>query len=323
MNVTYFKSKFESFGRKKKSWENQDIADFYRAVEILKQAGLNTEVDSGITDEGDPWFVFLRPENGEVVAHFAHIDGLFIAVSSVNHQVYKGNNIRGIIDQMLLAYPTLLPQSKGGAKLYLHPTAAISAFLAAAFILTVDGVKESDIGGVIFNAIPDKRDGGVDDNVYTGSSLRSDISSSARFEATKGVIPDTAASNANLAVLGAALIAHQLSLAQNDQEISENKNDVGILTKSSEEIPDSEMENPLSVVSAYRHFEQETAQGDVTNVQTLTSEKDKDKNFGGDKSISTTAEQFKVVQNLFPKMSDGEGQSKLVNHSDAFLFLAL
>ena len=70
-------------------------------MEILKQAGLNTEVDSGITDEGDPWFVFLRPENGEVVAHFAHIDGLFIAVSSINQKVFKGPNIRTIVHHFL------------------------------------------------------------------------------------------------------------------------------------------------------------------------------------------------------------------------------
>ena len=71
-------------------WKNQDIADFYRAVEILKQAGLHTEVDSGVTDEGDPWFVFLRPENGDVIAHFALVDNVFVAVSSINHKVYRG-----------------------------------------------------------------------------------------------------------------------------------------------------------------------------------------------------------------------------------------
>ena len=143
MSITFLKSKFKQPERQKRGWGNQDIADFYRAVDILKQAGLEIEVDSGTTDEGDPWFVFVRPENGEVVAHFAHIDGWFIAVSSVNHQMYKGRDIRYIIDQMLTSYPLLLPQAKGGAKLYLHPTAAISAFLAAAFILTVDVLTQN------------------------------------------------------------------------------------------------------------------------------------------------------------------------------------
>ena len=81
MSVAFFKLKPNKMDPKKGSWDNQDIADFYRAVDILEQAGLRTEVDSGVTDEGDPWFVFMKPETGEVIAHFAQIDGRFIAVS--------------------------------------------------------------------------------------------------------------------------------------------------------------------------------------------------------------------------------------------------
>ena len=46
---------------RRSDWNNQEVADFYRAVDILKKAGLDTEVDLGLTDEGDPWFVFLDP----------------------------------------------------------------------------------------------------------------------------------------------------------------------------------------------------------------------------------------------------------------------
>ena len=77
MSIAFFKKHKSSLVSREKQWNNQDIADFYRAMEILTQAGLETEVDSGITDEGDPWFVFIRPDTGDVVAHFARIDGLF------------------------------------------------------------------------------------------------------------------------------------------------------------------------------------------------------------------------------------------------------
>ena len=121
------------------------------------------ETDAGLTDEGDPWFVFIRPENGDVVAHFARIDGFFVAVSSVNQQVYRGKSIRQIVDQLLTSHPVLLPQNKNSGRLLLHPASAISAFLAAAFILTIDGVKATDIGQVLFNAAQDKMiDGDAD-----------------------------------------------------------------------------------------------------------------------------------------------------------------
>ena len=74
MNLKLFRRSNYDKTSEKKSWNNQDIADFYRAVDILRQAGLNTEVDSGVTDEGDPWFVFIKPETGDVLAHFAQVD---------------------------------------------------------------------------------------------------------------------------------------------------------------------------------------------------------------------------------------------------------
>ena len=192
--------------------KNQDIADFYRAVEILKQAGLHTEVDSGVTDEGDPWFVFLRPENGDVIAHFALVDNVFVAVSSINHKVYRGKNIRDVVDQMLTSYPALLPQNKTGGTLYLHPTAAISAFLAAAFIMTLDGVKPSNIGDVIFKAVASDLPGvNIDRNLSEGVS---------RLEVSKGAFSELTGANYHVAILGAALIAHELFNGESELEIS-------------------------------------------------------------------------------------------------------
>ena len=158
MSVTFLRRNLDNIEPKKGYWDNQDIADFYRAVELLKQAGLNTEVDSGVTDEGDPWFVFMKPETGDVIAHFAQIDGCFIAVSSLNQEVYKGSDIRSIVDQMLDRHPLLLPQSKNSGRLMLHPTAALSAFLAAAFILAIDGVKASSLTDVLVGVISEERD---------------------------------------------------------------------------------------------------------------------------------------------------------------------
>ena len=72
---------------------------------------------------------FFRPDN-EDVTPICLIDGSCIAVSSLTHEIYKGDNIRAIVDRMSIC-TMLLPQKKMGAKLLLHSTAAISAFLAA------------------------------------------------------------------------------------------------------------------------------------------------------------------------------------------------
>ena len=89
MSISLFKVKNVAAEHEKRQWNNQEIADFYRAADILERAGLDVEIDSGMTDEGEPWFVFVRSGDGEVLAHFAQIDGQFVAVSSLNHEVYK------------------------------------------------------------------------------------------------------------------------------------------------------------------------------------------------------------------------------------------
>ena len=149
MSISLFKVKNVAAEHEKRQWNNQEIADFYRAADILERAGLDVEIDSGMTDEGEPWFVFVRSGDGEVLAHFAQIDGQFVAVSSLNHEVYKGSDIRQIVDQMLDKYPLVVPKNKSSGQLYLHPTAAVTAFLAAAFLLNIDGVKPTSIEEIL------------------------------------------------------------------------------------------------------------------------------------------------------------------------------
>jgi hypothetical protein len=186
---------------------------------------LNTEVDSGLTDEGDPWFVFIKPETGEVVAHFAQIDGHFIAVSSLNQEVYKGTNIRRIVDQMLERHPLLLPQSKNSGRLLLHPTAALAAFLAAAFILTIDGVKASNLTDVLVGVTSE---GG---NLNIDSEAPS-IPYGQRYETLKGMFSELNLANYNVAVLGAALILRELSHNELDLNSHSVEEDVSVALSS-------------------------------------------------------------------------------------------
>jgi collagen type I/II/III/V/XI/XXIV/XXVII alpha len=50
-----------------RGWTNEELAELYRVEHALAQAGIVVETDHGVTDEGDPWFVFCRP-GGEVIS---------------------------------------------------------------------------------------------------------------------------------------------------------------------------------------------------------------------------------------------------------------
>ena len=240
MGITFFKSYKENVTTRGSAWSTQDVADFYRAVDILRQAGMKTDVDSGVTDEGDPWFVFVRPETGDVIAHFAKIEGSFIAVSSLNQEVYKGKDVRDIVDKMLIEHPILLPRGRDGTRLLIHPTAAISAFLAAAFILTVDGVKATSIEQVISEA--SSQNASKEENGWGILQLL------LKSDPLKGIISEGNFTNYNVAVLGAALIPHD-SYSKNSFHDTWPDFKEQIITRSRQEVVSEKSENPEHQVS--------------------------------------------------------------------------
>lgn len=221
----------------KRGWNNQELAEFYRIKGLLDRTGLGVDVDNGLTDEGDPWFVFLRREGEDVLAHFARIDDEFIAISAIKQEIYKGNNIRGVVQQMLSRHPLILSMDRKNEKLFLHPSAALTAFITAAFILSLDEAKAASwseiVGTVVQNS--DVRDGNIN-----GQSSKTSNGSYPELLALLNV--DSHSAGYQLAILGAALIASELS---SGNERNNASNDIASYESGQEE-GISDAENELS-----------------------------------------------------------------------------
>ena len=61
----------------RKDWSNQELADLFRVRQLLSSANVPVETDRGVTDEGDPWFVFCHV-TGEVFIHLCRIEGAYL-----------------------------------------------------------------------------------------------------------------------------------------------------------------------------------------------------------------------------------------------------
>lgn len=59
----------------RQGWTKHELAHFRRAMNLLWEAGHSIETASGLTDEGEPWFVFCDANSGDVLAHFAKMSG--------------------------------------------------------------------------------------------------------------------------------------------------------------------------------------------------------------------------------------------------------
>ena len=70
----------------RKGWSQAEHAEFARATMVLRGTGLPVITESGLSDEGDPWTIFLREDTGDVVVHICKIDGRVVAASAASGQ---------------------------------------------------------------------------------------------------------------------------------------------------------------------------------------------------------------------------------------------
>ena len=150
----------------KKDWSNQELADLFRVRQLLGGAGVPVDTLRGITDEGDPWFVYCHL-NGDVFIHMARIDGLYVLDSPNVHRPLRGRDFNELIadftDDVL---PTRSSAGDGtterrvirlerGGKVRLHPSAMLAALIWTLFLAAEELVmlspdeQTSDLEGLL------------------------------------------------------------------------------------------------------------------------------------------------------------------------------
>ena len=127
-------------------WSQQELAEFYRVEAALVQSGMRIESDRGVTDEGDPWFVFCRAEDGETFIHFARIDGQYLIAGPAYEGVAKGWDFSGLVRDLISRHPLVQPTTRRPSNLFMHPAALLIAVVGTAFFKTSEAkaMDESD-----------------------------------------------------------------------------------------------------------------------------------------------------------------------------------
>ena len=122
-------------------WANEELAEFYRIVDVMGRAGLAISVDVGVSDEGEPWVAFVREDTGDVLAHIARIDGWVVAVSAASNEVVRAQSLKEVVRRIVDTHPlVLLPAHRPGSHVHVHPCAVLAAFIAAAYMLA-EGIQ--------------------------------------------------------------------------------------------------------------------------------------------------------------------------------------
>ncbi|MEI6440996.1 MAG: hypothetical protein WCO83_12395 [Alphaproteobacteria bacterium] len=119
-----------------RDWTRQETAEFYRVESALIQAGVQLESDRGVSDEGDPWFIFCRADNGEVFIHFARIDGFYVVDGVAFATPARGRDFALLVRGLLDNYPIAAARARGNSNIFVHPAALLIALVGAAFFHT-------------------------------------------------------------------------------------------------------------------------------------------------------------------------------------------
>lgn len=116
-------------------WSQQELAEFYRVESALIRAGIRVGTDRGMSDENEPWFIFFRSDDGEVVLHFARIDGEYLIAGPAYEEIARGFDFSTLVRNMVARHP-LIRRSDSGSNLSIHPAALLVAVVGTAFFKT-------------------------------------------------------------------------------------------------------------------------------------------------------------------------------------------
>jgi len=116
-------------------WSQQELAEFYRVEAALIRAGIRVGTDRGLSDENEPWFVFYRTDDGEVVIHFARIDGEYLIAGPAYEEIARGFDFSALVRNMVARHP-LIRRSDNNSNLSIHPAALLVAVVGTAFFKT-------------------------------------------------------------------------------------------------------------------------------------------------------------------------------------------
>ena len=132
-------------------WSNQELADLFRVKHLLNAAGIISDTDRGITDEGDPWFIFCDTQ-GEVLIHLCRLNGTYLLDSSNISSPLCGKNFNELLEaftqRKLFSRDGEEPNSGNSSTrvvrfhrngtVVLHPTTMLAALIWTLFLESED-----------------------------------------------------------------------------------------------------------------------------------------------------------------------------------------
>lgn len=127
-----------------RDWKPQELAEFYRVESALMQGGMRVITDCGVSDEGDPWFVFCREDDGEPIVHFARIDGQYVIATAAYEGVARGLDFRSMVQELISRHKLAPTDDDKRSNIRIHPSALLIVLVGMAFFKTASQAQAGE-----------------------------------------------------------------------------------------------------------------------------------------------------------------------------------
>lgn len=196
-------------------WSQQELAEFYRVEAALIRAGIRVGTDRGLSDEKEPWFVFYRTDDGEVVIHFARIDGEYLIAGPAYEEIARGFDFSSMVRNMVARHP-LIRRSDRGDNVSIHPAALLVAVVGTAFFKSGEArAAESGATNPTAHSRPALLSSSSN-NSLTGAAASAPPAAAGNAQAAYDTVQLPA--NQAILVLAAALLAADFKVEQSSLE---------------------------------------------------------------------------------------------------------
>lgn len=223
-------------------WDQSEVADFYRAHRLLTDQGICFGIDQGVSDDGDPWFVFFDFDTHDVFLHLARFDGRCLLVCEQLGLNLTATSVSEVVRRFEAEVRELVNVRRSSGNVIAHPATKIITSISVIFLLFKMDNTGANAGTAETNA----------ESGLPGASRLADLQAQIMQRGTFARLFDGADSPMGAALIAGLVMSTAIAEATlNDAERADEKDsETNILVEADAELIEAEQAEQVAAAVA-------------------------------------------------------------------------
>ena len=115
-------------------WTEREMKEFFRALRLLNEQGIQIGLEQGRTDVGDPWLVFFDFQTQDVFLHIARFDGRCVLICEHLSLSLQAPNVFQLVEKLEDSVREYAEVRSRPSNVIVHPAARIIMSISAVYL---------------------------------------------------------------------------------------------------------------------------------------------------------------------------------------------